>query len=108
MKYPPAMPGDIYCYLEGHLNCAQHILQYEVIPMTMQATVQRVECNNLLVFDHAMSQNVVVHTPDACRFRVGNFVCIEYNGIMTRSIPPQITAKNISVISRFGLRRNWC
>ena len=76
--------------------------------MTMQATVRRVECNNLLVFDHVMSQTVVVHTPDACRFCVGAFVCIEYSGAMTMSIPPQITATNITVIPRFGPRRNWC
>lgn len=76
--------------------------------MTMQATVRRVECNNLLVFDHVMSQTVVVHTPDARRFCVGDFVCIEYSGAMTMSIPPQITATNITVIPRFGPRRNWC
>lgn len=76
--------------------------------MTIQATVRRVECNNLLVFDHAMSQNVVVHTSEAWRFRVGNFVCIQYSGAMTMSIPPQITATNISVIPRFGPRRGWC
>lgn len=76
--------------------------------MTMQATVLRVSCNNLYVFDHAMSQAVIVHTPDACRFRAGDFVCIHYSGAMTMSIPPQITAINISVIPRFGRRRNPC
>ena len=76
--------------------------------MTMQATVRRVERNNLYVFDHAMSQIVVVHTPDAYSFRVGNFVCIEYSGAMTRSIPPQITATNISLAPRCGLYRNKC
>ena len=76
--------------------------------MTMQATVRRVECNSLLVFDHEMSQTVVVHTTDACHFRVGDFVCIRYSGAMTMSIPPQITATNISIIPRFGPGRNRC
>lgn len=72
----------------------------------MQATVLRVQCDKLLVFDHAMSQNVLVHTADACRFRVGEHVCIHYSGAMTMSIPPQITATNISTIPRFGRGRN--
>lgn len=76
--------------------------------MTMQATVLRVQCDNLLVFDHAMSQTVVVHAADACRFHVGEYVCIRYSGVMTRSIPPQITATNITTIPRFGRRRNPC
>ena len=76
--------------------------------MTMQATVRRVECNSLLVFDREMSQTVMVHTADACRFRVGDFVCIRYSGVMTMSIPPQITATRISVIPRFGPGRNRC
>ena len=76
--------------------------------MTMRATVRRVECNNLLVFDHEMSQTVVVHTADACRFRVGDFVCIQYSGAMTMSIPPQITATDISMIPRLGGCRNQC
>lgn len=76
--------------------------------MTMQATVRRVERNNLYVFDHAMSQIVVVHTLEAYRFRVGDFICIQYSGAMTRSIPPQITATNISLIPRCGLYRNKC
>lgn len=74
--------------------------------MTMQATVRRVECDILYVFDHAMSQIVVVHTPNACRFRIGDFICIQYSGAMTMSIPPQITATNISAISRCRLCRN--
>lgn len=76
--------------------------------MTMQATVLRVQCDNLLVFDRAMSQTVLVHTADACHFRVGDYVCIRYSGAMTMSIPPQITATNISTIPRFGRRRNQC
>jgi hypothetical protein len=76
--------------------------------MTMQATVLFVSRGILHVFDSAMSQRVIVHFRDACRFRVGDFVCIRYNGVMTASIPPQITATNISIIPRFGPRRNRC
>ncbi len=76
--------------------------------MTMQATVLAVRGGSLLVYDHNASQRVVVHTARPCRFQIGSFVCIRYNGIMTRSIPPQITAISISQIPRFGPRRNLC
>lgn len=66
--------------------------------MILQAIVVKVRPGNLLVFDESMSQTVLVHTPRACRFRVGNCVSILYNGIMTRSIPPQITAIKITRI----------
>jgi len=76
--------------------------------MTMQATVLRVQENALLVFQHATSQRILVHTAEACRFRVGDVVCIQYSGAMTFSIPPQITAINIRVLPRFGPRRHLC
>jgi len=66
--------------------------------MILQAIVVKVRPGNLLVFDESMSQTVLVHTPQACRFRVGNCVSIFYNGIMTRSIPPQINAIRIARI----------
>lgn len=66
--------------------------------MLLQAIVVRVRPGDLLVFDESMSQTVLVHTPRACSFRVGNCVSIFYNGIMTRSIPPQITAIRITRI----------
>lgn len=69
--------------------------------MTMQAIVIRVRPGDLLVFDESMSQTVIVHTPQACRFRVGNCVRIFYSGIMTMSIPPQITAIRIVRIPCF-------
>lgn len=69
--------------------------------MTMQAIVIKVRPGNLLVFDESMSQTVVVHTPNACRFRVGNCVSIFYSGIMTASIPPQISAIRITRIPCF-------
>lgn len=62
---------------------------------TMNACVVRVCCCDLLVCDLCTSQEVLVHTSDACRFRVGEQVCIEYNGVMTASIPPQISADSI-------------
>lgn len=66
--------------------------------MTMQAIVIRIQTGNLLVFDESMSQTVIVHTTGACRFSVGDCVCIRYSGVMTASIPPQITATSISKI----------
>lgn len=60
--------------------------------MTMHATVKKVQGCNLLVCDHKTSQEVLVHTPKASCFCVGDRVCIKFNGIMTMSIPPQITA----------------
>lgn len=70
--------------------------------MTMCATVLEVGNCQLLVRDHSTGQEVVVNTDMACRFCVGDRVCIEYNGIMTRSIPPQITAQCITKLSRCG------
>lgn len=66
----------------------------------MHATVTQVCPCHLLVCDHCTSQEVFVHTADACRFRVGEHVCIAYNGAMTLSLPPQITA--------FWVRRARC
>jgi hypothetical protein len=62
---------------------------------TMRATVRQVCPRNLLVCDHSTAQEVLVHTADACRFSSGDCVCIHFNGIMTMSIPPQITASCI-------------
>lgn len=76
--------------------------------MTMRATVLNVQCDQLLVFDHENNQRVRVIYPNSCRFRLGNHVCIRYNGIMTASIPPQIAADRITLISRFGFFGNPC
>ena len=59
---------------------------------TMCATVLRVCPCELCVCDHETCQQVLVHTDNACCFRVGQQVCIEFSGAMTRSDPPQITA----------------
>lgn len=58
----------------------------------INATVLEVQCSSLLVCDHCTSQEVLVHTSNAHCYCVGDQICITYNGIMTRSIPPQITA----------------
>ena len=58
----------------------------------MRACILRVCCCELLVCDLCTSQEVLVHTQQACCFRVGEHVCIEYSGAMTMSIPPQISA----------------
>lgn len=63
--------------------------------VTMNACVLRVCRCSLLVCDLSTSQEVLVHTPKACCFRVRDKVCIEYSGAMTMSIPPQITASGI-------------
>jgi len=63
---------------------------------TMYATVRQVNSDSLLVYDHGTQQEVLVFTDNACCFRPCDRVCICYNGIMTRSIPPQITADRIT------------
>lgn len=60
--------------------------------VTMNARVLRAGCRQLLVCDLCGSQEVLVHTDNACCFQPGQCVCVAYNGVMTRSIPPQITA----------------
>ena len=61
-------------------------------PVTMCATVCKVNCCDLCVCDHCTNQEVVVHYDKACCFHVGERVCIYYSGAMTNSLPPQITA----------------
>ncbi len=60
--------------------------------VTMIATVMEVRQCSLLVCDCATRQEVLVHTNSACQFSCGECVCIHYNGAMTMSIPPQISA----------------
>lgn len=64
--------------------------------MTMQAIVLAVRPRQLIVIDLENRQRVIVHTPMAQRFRPGNLVEIQFNGVMTNSIPPQITAERIT------------
>lgn len=69
--------------------------------MTMIAKVLCVEECHLLVCDCETHQEVIVHTDNACCFRRNECICIHYNGIMTASLPPQITA---TCIERYRTR----
>jgi len=51
-----------------------------------------VRCDSLLVCDCSTCQQVQVNTANACCYQVGDCLCIHYNGAMTNSIPPQISA----------------
>lgn len=64
--------------------------------MSMYATVVQAQASSLLVIDRSTSQQVFVHTTNGNRFSAGQCVCICYNGVMTLSIPPQITATSIT------------
>lgn len=70
--------------------------------VAMNATVLSVQPGDLLVRDHATQQEVIVHTASACCFCPGDQVCIRYSGIMTMSLPPQITADCIVKLSDCG------
>ena len=63
---------------------------------TMCAAVLCVHDCSLLVCDCSTRQKVLVHTDQACCFSCGDYVRIEYSGMMTMSLPPQITALSIS------------
>lgn len=67
--------------------------------MLMIAIVREVRTDTLLVRDSFTSQDVIAHTNCAQRFFRGDMVRIWYNGIMTRSLPPQINAIRIRIIS---------
>ena len=44
-------------------------------------------------------QDVVVFTANACRFRAGERILVEYSGAMAMSLPPQISADCIRRVS---------
>jgi len=66
--------------------------------MIMTATVIRVDSGSLLVRDLRNGMEVLVFFRNARRFSPGDRVRITYNGAMTSSIPPQITATSIQRI----------
>ena len=68
--------------------------------VTMKARILRVCRCDLLVCDLCTAQEVLVHTPKACCFHIGECICIEYSGAMTLSIPPQISAVRIEHMDR--------
>ncbi len=63
--------------------------------MFMRATVLEVNKDGLLVRDNETEQDVIVHTSCVCRIRVNDRVGIVYNGIMTNSLPPQISSSRV-------------
>ncbi len=63
--------------------------------MTMCAVILEISDRRLLVRDSKTDQEIAVNTRCNCNFRVGDRVIIVYNGAMTRSIPPQISAIRI-------------
>ena len=77
-------------------ECAECMERRE--PVTMKARILRVCPCELLVCDLCNAQEVLVHTDNACCFRVGQCVCITYSGAMTMSIPPQISAECVKLI----------
>ena len=62
---------------------------------SMEACILEVQCNQLLVRDLSNDQEVLVYTNRACCFCPGERVIIEYDGTMTLSLPPQISADRI-------------
>lgn len=65
---------------------------------TMTALVCKANRCDLCVCDCNTHQEVIVHYDCACHFHEGDKVCIHYNGVMTRSLPPQICADCIERI----------
>lgn len=65
--------------------------------MIMLATILRIRPRQFLVRDLSTRREVIVHTNrvNTRGFRAGDRVSIFYNGVMTQSIPPQITAIRI-------------
>lgn len=66
---------------------------------SLPACVLEVDDCALLVKDLCTCQKLLVHTDDACCFCEGDRVCVRYGGIMTMSIPPQITACSVQKVS---------
>lgn len=65
---------------------------------TMCCTVLETHEGGLLCCDHRTNQTVFVHTGLARCFCAGDHLCVEHNGIMTMSLPPQLTASCITRI----------
>lgn len=70
--------------------------------MNMTATVLRVNPQSLLVRDESNGQEVLVLFRGANTFSSGDRIRITFNGQMTPSIPPQITATAIQRLSPAG------
>ena len=66
---------------------------------TMRAKVVEVQEDALLVCDQSTGQQVQVHTSCAHCYAAGDHICIHYNGVMTASLPPQISADCIHKVT---------
>ena len=67
--------------------------------VTMLATVVQAWGTQVLVTDNANGQEVLVNTNNSTgNLNAGDQVRIIYDGIMTSSIPPQISAQSICVL----------
>ena len=70
--------------------------------VTMTATVLQAWGNQVLVRDNSNNQEVLVHTNySTSNLSAGTQVRIVYNGVMTASIPPQINAQSICVLTTY-------
>ena len=66
--------------------------------VTMLATVVQAWGSQVLVTDNANGQEVLVNTEySTSNLAAGDQVWIVYDGIMTASLPPQISAQSICV-----------
>lgn len=67
--------------------------------VTMIATVVRAWGTQVLVNDNANGQEVLVNTNySTANLDAGDQVRIVYDGVMTASLPPQISAQSICVL----------
>ena len=71
---------------------------------SMCARILDIDDDRLLVMDMRTKQEVAVNTDCKCGLEVGDRVNIFYNGAMTMSIPPQISAIRIRKASCNGRR----
>lgn len=67
--------------------------------VTLLGTVVRAWGSQVLVTDNSNEQEVLVNTNNSTsNLNAGDQVRIVYDGIMTASIPPQISAQSICVL----------
>lgn len=68
--------------------------------VTMLATVTQAWGSQVLVLDQSNNQEVLVHTNHSTsNLAAGDVVRIVFNGVMTASIPPQINAQSICIVT---------
>lgn len=60
--------------------------------MILFGTVERVRRDQLVVRDRRTRRSVIVFTRQTRCFEPGDVVSVLFNGVITQSIPPQITA----------------